>query len=140
MTATVHIARRTTPHNLLATLTSWATGRLRRRPSAPDTVALDIEALRLALPLDDPDRHALENPAVEGAFAHLAVDHPSEAAATAMRAADHETLLLAQRDVWFRHAHPAPEHRWSPQEIAAYNELMGSVCVRRFPSAPGGEA
>jgi len=134
MTATQHIA---VPHHPLATLTAWLTGRLRRRPrpTVLDVTALDIEALRLALPLDDPDRHALEDPAVEDAFAHLAVDHPAEVAATAMRAADHETLLLAVVDDWFRHAHPAPEHRWTPETVAAHEQLLGSVraCFR-----PGG--
>lgn len=28
------------------------------------------------LPLSDPDRHDLETPEAEAAFAHLAIDHP----------------------------------------------------------------
>lgn len=36
----------------------------------------DFEALRSHLPLDDPDRHALDGPADE-AFAHLAPGYPS---------------------------------------------------------------
>src|SRR3546814_3025105 len=63
MTATLHIGRRTTPHHPLTAFTGWLTGRLRRRPrpaaeapAAEGVEALDIEALRLSLPLDDPDR------------------------------------------------------------------------------------
>ncbi|MFD1656942.1 hypothetical protein ACFSL4_01505 [Streptomyces caeni] len=141
MTATLHIARRTTPHhNPLAAFTGWLTGRLRRRPlpaATPDVTALDLEALRLSLPLDDPDRHLLENPAVEDAFAHLAVDHPAEVTVSCMRAADREELLLAACDAWFHHVHPAPEHRWSPEVRAEHALLLASVRAC-FP--PGGVA
>lgn len=132
MTATAHIAA--PHHNPLAALAGWLSSHLHRRPRPAAAVpvaefvqALDVEALRLSLPLDDPDRHALENPAVEDAFAHLAIDHPYEVAVTSMRQTDREELLLAVCDEWFRHAHPAPEHRWSPQEIALYEQLLGSV-------------
>lgn len=131
MTATLHISRRTTPHHTpLAALTGWLTGRLRRRPAAslPDVAALDIEVLRLSLPLTDPDRHALEDPAVEDAFAHLAIDHPTEVAVSCMRDADRQTLLLGIVDDWFRHAHQAPEHRWPPQVVAEHKQLL--ACVR----------
>ncbi|MEO3978829.1 hypothetical protein [Streptomyces sp. CAU 1734] len=38
--------------------------------------AADLEALRTALPLTDPDRHDLEDPRAEAAFAALAAAHP----------------------------------------------------------------
>jgi len=139
MTATMPISRRTTPHNTpLAAFTGWLTGRLRRRtPAVPDVAALDIEALRLSLPLDDPDRHALENPAVEDAFAHLAIDHPAAVAVSCMRDVDRETLLLAVVDDWFHHAHSAPQHSWPPDVVAQHALLMSSV---RACFHPGGEA
>lgn len=137
MTATLHIGRRTTPHHPLAAFTTWLTRLLpgsgkKTTGITPDTMAafveaMDIEALRLSLPLDDPDRHALENPAVEDAFAHLADACPVKAPAFSMRPADREELLLATCDAWFRHAHPAPEHRWSPDVRAEYELLLDSV-------------
>jgi hypothetical protein len=42
-------------------------------PTAPRDV--DLTALHDALPLSDPDRHDLENPALEAAFRHQAADH-----------------------------------------------------------------
>lgn len=129
--ATLHIARRTTPHHPLAALRAWwdaLTLRHSRRAQAAY-----FERLHDTLPLDDPDRHALDSPALENAFALLAISHPDEVAATTMRAADHEQLLLAARDEWFRHAHPAPEHRWGPEERAAYHALMATV-HRSHPS------
>lgn len=128
--ATVHVA--VPLHHPLAAFTGWLREHFHHRAAAEAPVAafvqaLDIEALRLSLPLDDPDRHALENPAAEDAFAHLAADHPAEVTVAAMREADREELLLGIVDDWFRHAHPAPQHRWSPQEIALYEQLLGSV-------------
>lgn len=37
------------------------------------------------LPLTDPDRHALETPEAEAAFAHLAIDHPDAVEASNTR-------------------------------------------------------
>lgn len=128
MVATVHVAA---PHNPIAAFTTWLAEHFHHRKTAKGVAefvqALDIEALRLSLPLDDPNRHALEIPALEDAFAHLAADHPTEVAVAAMRDADREELLLAIVDDWFRHAHAGPQHRWSPQEVALYEQLLGSV-------------
>ncbi|MGW6911489.1 hypothetical protein [Streptomyces sp. NPDC054940] len=119
------IGRRTTSHHPLATLRArWASYTQRRTLRAQTAY---FQRLHDALPLDDPDRHDLDAPALEAAFASLAISHPDEVAATAMRTADHEQLLLAARDEWFRHAHPAPEYRWSPEERTAYQMLMASV-------------
>ncbi|MFJ4365119.1 hypothetical protein ACIP4S_13305 [Streptomyces chartreusis] len=125
MTATVHIGRRTTPHHPFASLRARWEAYTQRRTQR--TQAAYFQRLHDTLPLDDPDRHDLDAPALEAAFAGLAISHPDEVAATTMRTADHEQLLLAARDEWFRHAHPAPEHRWSPEERAAYEALMATV-------------
>lgn len=142
---TLSIGRRTTPHHPLAAFTTWLTRLLpgSGKKTAPEATvaafveAMDIEALRLSLPLDDPDRHDLENPAVEDAFAHLADACPAEAPTYRMRPADREALLLAACDAWFRHAHPAPQHRWSPDVRAEYELLLDSV---RAHCHPGGES
>lgn len=127
--ATLHIARRTTPHPPLAGLrTWWAAFQLRHSHRARTAY---FTQLHDALPLDDPDRHALESPAVEDAFARLAVDHP-EAVTPAdggiqARDSDRETLLLAVCDRWFREAYPAPAHRWQPDVVAAHARLLSDV-------------
>lgn len=132
MTATMHISRRTTSHHPLASLRArWAAYTQRRAQCAQ---AAYFQRLHDALPLDAPDRHDLDAPALEDAFARLAISHPDEVVESGMRTADHEQLLLAARDEWFRHAHPAPEHRWSPEERAAYDALMATV----HRSRPGG--
>ncbi|MGC9540217.1 hypothetical protein [Streptomyces sp. UG1] len=119
--ATAHVAA---THNPITEFTTWLAEhyRHRQRPaSVPDVQALDVEALRLSLPLDEPDRHLLEGPALEDAFTHLAIDHPKQVAA------DREQLLLALVDEAFRHVFPAPMHRWSPQERALYEQLLDST-------------
>jgi hypothetical protein len=47
----------------------------------------DFESLRLRLPLDDPDRHALDTAADE-AFAHLAPGYPDTSSPTDFAASD----------------------------------------------------
>ena len=44
-------------------------------PLSPERLA-DLSALHDSLPLNDPDRHNLEDPQLEDAFEHLASDHP----------------------------------------------------------------
>lgn len=139
MTATVHIGRRTTPHHPHLSLRErWDAFALRhfRR-----TQAAFFAELHDALPLSDPDRYALESPALEDAFARLAVDHPEAVTPSdggqAARDADREQLLVATCDQWFREAHPGPEHRWHPDTIASYHQLMDEV---RACFHPGGDA
>ncbi|MDX2749590.1 hypothetical protein PV413_03515 [Streptomyces scabiei] len=60
--ATLHIACRTTPHTPPVSLR--------------DRWDAYFQRVHSALPLDAPDRHALDQPAVETAFARLAIDHP----------------------------------------------------------------
>lgn len=138
MTATMHIGRRTTPHHPTAGLRArWDAFRLRysRR-----TQTAYFAELHDTLPVASPDRHHLDAPALEDAFARLAADHP--AAVTPVDGggrvldADREQLLLAACDAWFRDVH-GPEHRWDPRTIAAYNRLMGDV---RTCFHPGGAA
>lgn len=133
MTATQHIA---VPHHPLTTLTAWLRSRLRRHPAA-QAGPVDYEVLRQSFPPAHTYRHDLEAPDTEDVFAHLAIDHPDEVAVAAMRPADREQHLLAVCDEWFRHAHPAPQHRWSPQQAAEYEQLLGSV---RACFHPGGAA
>jgi hypothetical protein len=139
MTATAHIARRTTPHHPLAGLRAcWDSFTLRHFRSVQTAT---FQQLHDTLPLDDPDRHDMEAPALEDAFARLAITHP-EAVTPAdggalARAADREQLLLAVCDRWFREAHPAPDHRWPPEVLAAHERLMADV---RACFHPGGEA
>ncbi|HEY6116151.1 MAG TPA: hypothetical protein VI172_09355 [Candidatus Dormibacteraeota bacterium] len=139
MTATVHIGRRTTPHHPHTRLRDrWDAFALRhfRRTQ----VAFFAE-LHDALPLHDPDRHALEPLALEAAFADLAVAHPEAVTPAdggqAARDADRETLLLAVCDRWFREAHAGPQHRWAPDVIVAHQRLLDSV---RGCFHPGGES
>lgn len=139
MTATTHIARHTGHDGTLfaglrAKLAAWSRRHSRRLQAAY------FEQLHDSLPLDDPDRHALESPAAEQAFAYLAIAHgnlvtPADGG-TAARDADRETLLLAACDAWFREVH-GPEHRWSPRTIATYTRLLDGV---RTCFHPGGEA
>lgn len=139
MTATMHIGRRTTQHHPRTSLRErWSAFTLRHSRRAQ---AAYFAALHDALPLDDPDRHALDAPALESAFAQMAADHsdavtPADGGQAA-RDAERETLLLAICDRWFRDAHAGPEHRWSPATIAAYQQLMDGV---RSCFHPGGEA
>lgn len=138
MTATAHIARRTTEHDdtlfagLRKKLTAWGRRHSRRAQQAY------FERLHDSLPLDDPDRYALEAPALERALQQLAVDHPdavtpADGGALA-RDTDREQLLLATCDAWFRDVH-GPEHRWSPRTITAYDQLLADV---RSCFHPGG--
>ncbi|WP_406168973.1 hypothetical protein [Streptomyces sp. NBC_00996] len=136
--ATLHVARRTIPHHPLTGLRErWNTFQLRHFRRVQTAY---FTQLHDALPLDDPDRHALEAPALEDAFACLAAAHP-EAVTPAdggalARDTDREQLLLAACDAWFRDAH-GPEHRWSPRTIAKYDRLMADV---RGCFHPGGAA
>jgi hypothetical protein len=138
MTATAHVARRTIPHHPLASLRErWNAFQLRHFRRVQIAY---FTKLHDALPLDDPDRHALEAPAVEVAFALLAITHPgavtpADGGAVA-RGADREQLLLATCDVWFRDVH-GPEHRWDPRTVAIYDRLLADV---RGCFQPGGEA
>ncbi|MEV6791308.1 hypothetical protein AB0M87_04750 [Streptomyces sp. NPDC051320] len=129
MTATTHIAarriNRSQPkHRRDGRLTAFLLRHSRR------VQARYFESMRQALPVADPFRHDLENRAYEDLFAHLAIDHPDlvtpadggEAAA----AADHQVLLLALCDEWFREAF-GPERTWSPQTIARYQRLQTIV-------------
>ncbi|MFJ6730057.1 hypothetical protein ACIQPQ_34675 [Streptomyces sp. NPDC091281] len=138
MTATLHIGRRTTPHysTFRARWDAFALRHFRR------TQATFFERLHDALPPAHPDRHVLDAPALEAAFAQLAADHPEAVTPAdggqAARDADREVLLMAVCDRWFREeAHPGSEHRWSPATIAAHQHLMDDVraCFHR-----GGEA
>lgn len=124
---TIHIAAPL--HHPLAAFTSWLRARTRRSPGAqaPAPTQVDLESLRQSLPLTDPHRHALEAPALEEAFANLAADHPVQVALASMRDADRQALLTAVVDDWFRHAHPAPMHRWPAAVRAEYDVLLGSV-------------
>ncbi|MFJ9114430.1 hypothetical protein ACIRJO_02655 [Streptomyces sp. NPDC102394] len=128
MTATMPIARRTTPHHPPAGLRQrWNAFRLKH---SRRTQTAYFTQLHDALPLDDPDRHALDAPALEDAFAQLAADHPEavtpvDGGLTA-RDADREVLLLATCDAWFRDVH-GPEHRWNARTIANYNRLQADV-------------
>lgn len=137
MTATMHIGRRTTPLHPLTTLRGrWNAFRLRHFARVQDAY---FQALHDALPLDDPDRHALDAAALEARFASLAIDHP-EAVVPAgddelARSIDREQLLLATCDAWFREVH-GPEHRWSPRLVARYERLMVSISACFHPGGP----
>lgn len=138
MTATLHIGRRTTPHQPLARLRErWAAVALKRSRRVQTAT---FQQLHDALPLDDPDRHDLEAPALEAAFTALAVDHPESVTpadgGVVARSADREQLLLATCDSWFREIH-GPEHSWAPRTLARYERLMGGV---RDCFHPGGES
>lgn len=137
MTAMAHISRRTTPHHPHGSLRErWDAFALRhfRR-----TQTAFFAELHDALPLTDPDRHALDAPALEDAFARLAVDHPEAVTPAdggqAARDADREVMLLAVCDRWFREAHAGPEHRWPPMTVVAHQRLMDNV---RACFHPGG--
>ncbi len=129
MTAMAHIGRRTTPHRPHTSLRDrWNAFTLKHSRRAQ---AAYFARLHDALPLNDPDRHALEPVALEAAFAQLAADHPEAVTPAdggqAARDADRETLLLAVCDRWFREAHPVPDHRWTPDVIAAHQRLLADV-------------
>ncbi|MFJ1653450.1 hypothetical protein ACIOC2_19085 [Streptomyces sp. NPDC088337] len=128
MTATTPIARRTTPHHRRHSLRAcWDAFRLRHSKHAQTAL---FEQLHDRLPLTAPDRHALENPDLEAAFARLAADHPEAVTPVdggiLSRDKDREQLLLATCDAWFRDSH-GPEHRWDPRTIASYSQLLASV-------------
>lgn len=138
MTATMHISRRTTRPQLLSCLRSrWGAFRLRHFRRAQTAY---FGRLHDALPLTDPDRHSLDAPALEDAFARLAAEHadrvtPADGGAQA-RDNDREVLLLATCDAWYRDIH-GPEHRWSPRTIANYERLQAGI---RGCFHPGGDA
>ncbi|MEU1596160.1 hypothetical protein ABZ468_25705 [Streptomyces sp. NPDC005708] len=133
MTATTHIAAApygaATPRPLTGLRARWDAFALKHSRRVQ---LATFQQLHDGLPLDDPDRHAMEAPALEDAFAHLAIDYPGEVAHAAMRPADHAQQLLAACDAWFRDVH-GPEHRWSPRTVAAYDRLMADVRAC-FPS------
>jgi hypothetical protein len=138
MTVTLHIGRRITPQRPITGFRArWKAFTLRHSPRAQ---AAFFARLHDTLPLDDPDRHALDAPALEEAFARLAATHPEAVTpadgGTAAREADREQLLLATCDAWFRDAH-GPQHYWDPRTIAAYDQLMAGV---RSCFHPGGES
>jgi hypothetical protein len=128
MVATTHHVAGTSHHTWLTTIRSGMTCWLLRhwRPAA----ATYFERLRTSLPVLDPNRHALENPAVEDAFARLAIAHPDRVTPAdggpAARSIDREQQLLAACDAWFREAH-GPERAWHPATITAYNRLLDDV-------------
>ncbi|WP_432169120.1 hypothetical protein [Streptomyces sp. 1222.5] len=134
MTATLHIGRRTTADHPRATLRErWDAFALRhfRRVQA-----VFFARLHDTLPLDDPDRHDLDAPALEAAFARLAADHPTSVTPAdggqAARDADREISLLAACDSWFRDVH-GPEHRWGPRTCSQYNKLLADVIACFHP-------
>lgn len=139
MVATTHhiAARRTTP--LSGLRARWAAFTLKHSRRVQTVF---FERLRTTLPVLDPDRHALDAPSLEDAFAHLASDHPDTVTPAdggqPARNADHETLLLAVCDEWFRGAH-GPERSWSPQTLARYGRLLSSVSTA-CRNWPGGGA
>ncbi|WP_327377956.1 hypothetical protein OG393_30765 [Streptomyces sp. NBC_01216] len=140
--ATAHrvAARRSTPHHHghspLAVLIRWT---LRHSRYAAHWY---FEHLRTSLPVTDPDRHALESPALEDAFAHLAIEHPDLVTPAdggpAARQADRETVLLAACDAWFRACH-GPEQSWTPQTTCSYRRLLDDVHAC-FTNPAGGES
>lgn len=142
MVATTHLiaARRTNPPaSPRVTIRSRATSWVLRHSRWASKVL--FERLRQSLPILDPDRHALEAPATEDLFAHLAIDHP-EAVTQAdggqsAREADHETLLLALCDLEFRGAH-GPQHSWPSQTLARYSKLLDSVSTASRAWSGGG--
>ncbi|EST24501.1 hypothetical protein [Streptomyces roseochromogenus] len=131
MTATTHIAApangaaQTRP--LTGLRTWWAGFTLKHSHRVQ---AATFQRLHDSLPLDDPDRYALESPALERALQRLAADHPTEVTPAdggpAARDRDREQLLLATCDAWFRDVH-GPEHRWSPRTVANYEQLQFDV-------------
>lgn len=128
MTATAHVAPRTTVHHPLAALRAhWNAFHLRHSRRAQTAT---FQRLHDALPLDDPDRYALDAPALEDAFQRLAVDHGDRVTQAdggqAARDLDREQQLLAVCDAWFRDVH-GPEHGWSPRLIIRHHRLMTSV-------------
>lgn len=130
MTATMqHISRRTTPRQPRPTLRArWSAFVLRHSRHAQ---AAEFQRLHDALPLTAPERHDLDAPALEAAFARLAVDHPDRVTPAdgglLARDVDREQQLIATCDRWFREAHPGPEHRWHPMTVTSYQRLMADV-------------
>lgn len=136
MTATMHIGRRTTQHHPLTALRArWDAFQLRHNRRVQ---TVTFQRLHDTLPLDDPDRYALESPALERALQRLAADHgdlvtPTDGGVLA-RDVDREQSLLAVCDVWFRDSH-GPEHSWDPRTLTSYDRLMADV---RKAFHPGG--
>jgi len=128
MTATTHIAA-PPQHNRPRTRlrARWAAFTLRHSRRAQTAL---FAGLHDALPLDDPDRHALDAPAIEDAFARLAIDHPDTVTADdggqAARDTDREQQLIAACDAWFRDIH-GPQHRWDAATFARYARLIDGV-------------
>jgi hypothetical protein len=118
--------------------TWWASFTLRHSRRVQEAT---FQRLHDRLPLDDPDRYALESPALKRALQQLAADHPEAVTPTdggpAACETEREQLLLAVCDRWFHEAHPAPEHLWTPEVIATYQRLLADV---RACFHPGGGA
>ncbi|MBP5875714.1 hypothetical protein PV360_36940 [Streptomyces scabiei] len=137
--ATLHIARRTTPHQPPTALRTWWTA-LQLRHSHRARTAY-FTRLHDALPVDAPDRHALDAPAIEDAFARLAIDHPQAVTpadgGTPAHDADREALLIAVCDRWFREVYPAPDHLWSMDTIDAHIRFLADI---RACFNPGGDS
>lgn len=86
-----------------------------------------FEHLRTTLPAAAQDRHDLESPATEAAWARLAIDHPDKCTLVEpLPSRDREQQLLAACDGWFREAY-GPEPAWSAETVIAYGLLMGDV-------------
>ncbi|MCX3059600.1 hypothetical protein [Streptomyces beihaiensis] len=76
MTATTHIAA----HGPLTHVrTWWYDFRLKHSRRVQQVV---FQRLHDSLPLDDPDRYAMEPPALEHALQHLVIDHPDAVTST----------------------------------------------------------
>ncbi|MFI1767468.1 hypothetical protein ACH41H_36215 [Streptomyces sp. NPDC020800] len=131
MTATAHIAApeigaaKTRP--LTSLRTWWASFTLKHSRRVQTAT---FQQLHDSLPLDDPDRYALESPALERALQQLAAEHgdrvtPADGGPSA-RDADREVALLAACDAWFRDAH-GPERCWGPRTYARYTRLLDDV-------------
>ncbi|MFD4830203.1 hypothetical protein ACFWPV_10160 [Streptomyces uncialis] len=83
----------------------------------------DFEALRHALPVTDPARHDLENPAAEARFAGLA---PRVRPASSLPDADTIQIALAETDAAFLRQH-GPQQSWTPDEVDAYQQLIADI-------------
>lgn len=88
-----------------------------------ETIPDPIRALHDSLPLEDPDRHALEDPAVEAAFARLAAMPPAR-------------LVTWNGIVWtLRGCDPDGDGRYAPEDIEHCQRLSmarGSELIAEY--------